>query len=67
MKFNLVAVTSLEVPQLSERQIRYAGNDAIVPDLVFSKLSVSKLKERESRVEDIHVQAVDVHLNALKV
>ena len=44
-------------------------------DLVFFKLPVSKLKERESRVEagktnqneDIHVQAVDVHLNALKV
>ena len=44
-------------------------------DLVFFKLPVSKLKERESRVEagktnqneDIHVQAVDDHLNALKV
>ena len=53
-----------EAPQLSERQIQYAGNDAIVADLVFFKLLVLKLKERESQVEagktnqneDIHVR-----------
>ena len=64
-----------EAPQLSEQQIQYAGDDAIVADFVFFKLPVSKLKERESRVEagktnqneNIHVEAVDVHLNALKV
>ena len=59
-----------EAPQLSERQIQYAGNDAIVTDLVFFKFPVSKQKGRESPVEagktnqneDIHVQAVDVNL-----
>lgn len=59
-----------EAPHLSERQIKYAANDAIVAVRVFFMLAVSKLRERESRVEagktnqseDVDVQGVDVSL-----
>ena len=40
-----------EAPQLSERQIEYAANDAVVAVQIFFKLTASKLRERESRIE----------------
>ena len=66
-----IRCSNWEAPQLSERQIQYAANDAIVAAQVFFKLAASKLRERESRVEagktsqneDI-VQAVDVQLKS---
>ena len=66
-----IRCSNWEAPHLSERQIQYAANDAIVAAQVFFKLAASKLRERESRVEagktsqneDI-VQAVDVHLKS---
>ena len=40
-----------EAPQLSQRQIEYAANDAIVAIQIFFKLTASKLRERECRIE----------------
>ena len=48
-----------EAPKLSERQIEYAANDAIVAVQIFFKLTTSKLKERESRIEASKKQSVE--------
>ena len=66
-----IRCSNWEVPHLSERQIEYAANDAIVAVRVFFKLAASKLREREIRVEagktnqseDVDVQGVDLCLD----
>lgn len=61
-----IRCSNWEAPQLSDRQIQYAANDAIVAAQVFFKLAASKLRERESRVEagktSQNEDAVDIHL-----
>ncbi|XP_028410872.1 exonuclease 3'-5' domain-containing protein 2-like isoform X2 [Dendronephthya gigantea] len=46
-----IRCSNWEAPQLSERQIEYAANDAIIAIQIFFKLAASKLKERKYRVE----------------
>jgi hypothetical protein len=69
-----IRCSNWEASQLSERQIQYAANDAIVAVQIFFKLAASKLRERESRIkagktneiEDVVLQTVDVCLEKEK-
>lgn len=46
-----IRCSNWEAPQLSERQIEYAANDAIIAVQIFFKLAASKLKERKYRID----------------